>query len=163
MRKIFLLLLFFLLIMNISALSQNNIKEEEVFQPVTKFDPHRNPTEDLKAAVKEAQRKNKRIILDVGGDWCIWCHRLDKFFEDNEEVTSFMLDNFIVMKVNFSEENKNEEFLSQFPKIPGYPHLFILEKDGKLLHSQDTGLLEKGKGHDKEKVMAFLKKWMHKK
>jgi hypothetical protein len=46
-----------------------------------------------------------------------------------------------------------------YPRVKGYPHLFVLERDGSLLHSQDTGELESGKGHDPEKVMAFLKRW----
>jgi hypothetical protein len=64
-----------------------------------------------------------------------------------------------MVKVNWSPENKNEAVLSQYPKIPGYPHLFVLDATGKLVRSQDTGELEAGKGHDPEKVRAFLKRW----
>jgi hypothetical protein len=32
-----------------------------------KFDPTKNPSEDLKTAVKTATAENKRILLDVGG------------------------------------------------------------------------------------------------
>lgn len=124
-----------------------------------KFDPNRDPSKDLKTTLSIAQKTNKRIILDVGGEWCIWCHRLDKFFEDNSDINKFLRENFIVLKVNYSPENKNEKFLSQFPKVAGYPHLFVLNKNGKLLHSQNSGDLEKGKGHDREKVMEFLQKW----
>ena len=63
------------------------------------------------------------------------------------------------MKINYSEENKNEKFLSQYPKVDGYPHFFVLDKNGKLLYSQNTGLLEKEKSYDREKFMTFLKKW----
>jgi hypothetical protein len=70
-----------------------------------------------------------------------------------------MHENFIVLKINYSKENENKEFLSKYPKIPGYPHLFVLDKNGKLLCSQDTSQLEKGRGHDRDKVFAFLKKW----
>jgi hypothetical protein len=69
--------------------------------------------------------------------------------------------------VNFSKENKNSEVLSRFPQVSGFPHIFILDENGKLLHSQDTSELElpegsSVKGHDKAKVFAFLKKWTHK-
>ena len=113
--------------------------------------------------ITEAQKVNKRIILDVGGDWCIWCHRIDNFIEGNKDLSNLLHNNFVVVKINYSPENKNEQFLSRFPKIPGYPHFFVLNKNGKLIHSQDTGKLEKGKGYDKEKFIAFLKKWMTKK
>jgi len=134
-------------------------KSESEYIPITKFDPSRNPGTDLEAAIKEAKSSNKRILLDVGGDWCIWCHRLDDFFERNKDISKFMHKNFIIMKVNYSKENKNEKFFSQFPEIPGYPHYFVLDKHGKLLHSQDTGKLEEGKGHDRDKVFKFLKEW----
>ena len=49
--------------------------------------------------------------------------------------------------------------LSKYPVIEGYPHLYVLEADGKLLHSQFTGDLEKGKTYDREKFFAFLKEW----
>jgi hypothetical protein len=66
---------------------------------------------------------------------------------------------FIVVKVNWSPENQNEAVLSEYPRISGYPHLFVLDKKGKLLHSEDTGLLESGDHHDHDKVIAFLKEW----
>ncbi len=129
------------------------------YQPVTKFDPGRNPSTDLQNAIAEAQRTNKNIILDVGGEWCIWCHRIDAFIDGHEDIKNFLHNNFVVMKVNFSQENKNEEFLSKFPPISGYPHFFVLNKDGVFLHSQDTGKLEEGKDYNPEKFMAFLQEW----
>ncbi len=128
-----------------------------------KFNPAADPFTDLKATVTEAQKVNKRIILDVGGEWCIWCHRIDAFIEQNPEIKDYIEKHFIVLKINYSEENKNEKFLSQYPKIEGYPHFFVLSKKGKLLHSQNTGLLEKEKSYDPEKFMKFLKKWAAKK
>lgn len=125
----------------------------------TKFDPNRDAAQDIENAVVQATQSGKRIILDVGGEWCSWCHKLDKFFEENSDVTEFMLENYILVKVNYSKENKNEEVLSRFPPIKGYPHLFVLDSDGKLLHSQDTGELESGKYHDRDKVFSFLKAW----
>ena len=70
-----------------------------------------------------------------------------------------MHDNFVVLKINWSPENKNEKFLSQYPKVAGYPHIFILENDGKFLFSKNTAELEKEKSYDAEKIMNFLKEW----
>lgn len=124
-----------------------------------KFDPARDAAKDIADAVKIAQKKNKRILLDVGGEWCGWCHKLDKFFLENTDAAKILKERYIVVKINFSQENKNEAVLSKYPKIVGYPHLFVLDKNGKLLHSQDTGLLETGDHHDPAKVIPFLQKW----
>ena len=123
------------------------------------FDPKRDPASDLEMARVEAQRGGKRILLDVGGEWCSWCHLLDKFVEGDAEIRSFRDANYVWMKVNYSEENENRAFLSKYPAIKGYPHLFVLDADGQLLHSQFTGALEKGKGYDRAKFFTFLKTW----
>lgn len=124
-----------------------------------KFDPTKNPSEDLKIAVKTATAENKRILLDVGGEWCIWCHRIDEFIETNEDVKSALTSAFVILKVNYSKENKNEEFLGKFPTIEGYPHFFVLENDGSLIVSQNTGDLEDGKSYSKEKFLEFVAKY----
>lgn len=124
-----------------------------------KFDPKRDAAKDIANAVKKATKEDKRIMLDVGGEWCPWCHKLDEFFMTNKEAAKILKENYVVVKVNFSEENKNEAVLSKYPKIDGYPHLFVLDKKGKLLHSQNTGDLETGDHHDPDKVIPFLKKW----
>jgi len=153
--KIFFPLIILLISPLLCAQQTDSLKKTERIQ----FDPERNPEHDLQQAITLAKDTNKRIILDVGGEWCIWCHRLDKFFEENADIKKFMEENFVIVKVNYSPENKNEKFLSQYPKVPGYPHLFVLEKDGKFLHSQDTGKLESGKGYSKDSVLTFLHNW----
>ncbi len=124
-----------------------------------KIDPKRDAGKDLSLAIKMAGEAEKNILLDVGGNWCIWCRIMDKWIKENTDVESYLHANFILLKINFSPENENKEFLSQFPKVPAYPHLFVLSSEGKLLHSQDTGLLEKDNSYNKEKFLDFLKEW----
>jgi thiol:disulfide interchange protein len=127
--------------------------------PVHTYDPARNAEQDILAAVAEAGRTGKRILLEVGGQWCIWCHIMDDYFEKNPSLLSLREKNFITVKINFSEENKNEQVLSHYPPVSGYPFIFVLDKEGKLLHAQDTGKLEEGKSYNLAKFTAFLKEW----
>ncbi|HZS07988.1 MAG TPA: thioredoxin family protein [Blastocatellia bacterium] len=129
------------------------------YAPVTTFDPARDPVKDLQDAIAEAKRTRRRILLDVGGEWCGWCHAMDRFLELNTELKAFRDQNFVWLKINFSPENENKAFLSRYPEIPGYPHIFVLDTDGRLMHSQNTGPLEKGKSYDLDKYSAFLKRW----
>ena len=124
-----------------------------------KFDPKRDAAADVALAVKAARAEGKRVLVDVGGEWCAWCHIMDRFFERDTEARTLRDRGFVWVKVNYSKENKNEALLSRWPRIKGYPHLFVLGPDGALLHSQDTGELEAGKGYDREKFIAFLHKW----
>ena len=123
------------------------------------YDPEADPAADLAAAVQTAQKEGKRILLEVGGEWCSWCHLLEKFLDENSAIDQALHDRYVVVKVNYSKENKNEAFLGQYPEIAGYPHIFVLDSDGKLLHSQNTAELEEGKGYNADAVMAFIRQW----
>ena len=126
----------------------------------TKFDPSRDAEKDVATAVAAAKAQGKRVLVYVGGEWCVWCHILDRFVAANADVQALRDAGYIWVKVNWSKENKNEPLLSRWPAITGYPHLCVLDADGKLLHSQDTGVLEAGKDYDKAKFVAFLRKWV---
>lgn len=126
---------------------------------VDDYDPARDPAADLAEAIRLAGETNKRILLQVGGQWCGWCHRLDRYVAENPAVAAMLHDHFIIMKVNYSEENRNEEFLAQYPKVPGFPHLYVLRSDGALLFSQPTAELESGSSYDEEAMLTFLERW----
>ena len=124
-----------------------------------KFDPNRDAAADVATAVALAKKQGKRVLVDVGGEWCPWCHILDRFVAANADVRALTDAGYVWVKVNWSRENKNEALLSRWPAVKGYPHLFVLDADGKLVHSQDTGPLENGKDYDKAKFVAFLRAW----
>ena len=124
-----------------------------------KFDPARDAAADVATAVALAKAQGKRVLVDVGGQWCSWCHILDRFVAANADVRTLVDANYVWLKVNWSKENKNEALLSRWPAIRGYPHLFVLDAGGRLLHSQETDVLESGKDYDRAKFVAFLRKW----
>lgn len=35
----------------------------------------------LKAAIQEAQKSNKNVLIVYGAEWCIWCHVFDKYLK----------------------------------------------------------------------------------
>ena len=59
----------------------------------------------------------------------------------------------------YSKENRNEALLRRWPSVAGYPHLFVLDAGGGLVHSQDTSELEAGDGYDRNRVLGFLDRW----
>jgi thiol:disulfide interchange protein len=124
-----------------------------------KFDPARDAAADVATATAAAKVQKKRVMVDVGGEWCPWCHILDRYVAANADVKKLVDDHYVWVKVNWSPQNKNEALLARWPKVKGYPHLFVLDADGKLLHSQNTGDLEAGDSYDKAKMLAFLREY----
>jgi thioredoxin-related protein len=129
------------------------------YTPVTKYEPKRDAAKDIADAVREADRTHRHVLVEVGGEWCSWCHTLDKFFAANPDLTALRDKNFVTVKVNYSEENFNQPVLSKYPSIEGYPHIFFLDSKGKLLKSQDTGELENGHSYNLEKLKTALTTW----
>jgi thiol:disulfide interchange protein len=129
------------------------------YVPVRAYDPSRNAERDVAEAQAEAKRTGKNVLVEVGGKWCVWCRNLEKFFDQHADIAALRDKGFVTIAVNFSPENKNAALLGRYPKIPGYPHLFVLNAEGKLLHSQNTSELEEGRGYNAKKVEAFLLKW----
>ena len=81
--------------------------EAESASPLpTKFDAARDPARDLEVALRMAQATGRRVVVEVGGEWCSWCHILDRFFEANPDLKRFRDANYIWLKVNWSPENQ---------------------------------------------------------
>jgi len=148
--------------LNSSASGANTHQTSEAgsaYVPAHKFDPKRNAAADIQAAIGEAQRTGKRIIVDVGGDWCQYCHQMDQFFQEHHELAELRDKNFVTVAVYYGEDNKNHEALSHYSKVLGIPHFYVLEKDGTLIHSQHMIELRAGSKYDPEKMKEFLLKW----
>lgn len=133
----------------------------ELYLNSTSYDPKRDPEADLKVAIEKAQAEKKRILLDVGGEWCIWCHLLDDYLAKNKDVGDAFAASFVIVKINWSPDNKNAAFLSKYPEIEGYPHFFVLNSSGKLLSNQSTSPLEQGEGYNRKRMLQFAKAWSH--
>jgi len=122
------------------------------------FDAARDGAADVAYALSLAKAQGKRVIVDVGGEWCTWCHVLDRFIAANDDVRGAIDAHYVWVKVNFSKQNENRALLARWPKVAGYPHLFVLDANGAVVLSQDTEALEGGRTYDKGRFLAFLVK-----
>jgi thioredoxin-related protein len=138
-------------------------EKEELPAFSTKYNQNADPATDIDYAVKIAQEEGKRILLEVGGDWCPWCNAFDKFKEDKSDVADYINDNFVLVKIYYGPGNYNNKFLSGMPRLVATPHFYVLESDGTTLVSQGSEELEKGRSYDRLKVMSFLQQWTKKK
>src|ERR1700749_4726524 len=72
-----------------------------------------NPAADAKAdiadAVKKAAAEHKNVLLQIGGNWCIWCIRFNNLVSIDPDLNKYLRDNYVVVHVNYSKENMNEK------------------------------------------------------
>ena len=123
------------------------------------YDPTRDPALDLANAREEARREEKRVLLQVGGNWCGWCREFDRFVHADAAVAEALRCAFVVVHVNVSPENGNARFLSAYPGVPGYPYLIVLDADGRVLATVDTDDFLNGEAYDRGKFLKFARKF----
>lgn len=119
-----------------------------------------NPTADIAAAVQQAHREHKRIILDFGGDWCGDCQVLDIYFHQSPNA-ELLAKHFILVHVEIGHMDHNVEVADKYqvPIKKGVPALAVLDSHGKLLFSQQNKEFENMRNMTSESVTEFLNKW----
>lgn len=147
------LILSFLFLTSFNMLGQN--------EEVKVYDPQADAAADVKNAINKAAKENKNVLVMLGGNWCPWCIKLNKYIHADAEIDSLVNADYVWIKVNYSKENKNTELLKEWgnPQRFGFPVLLILDKNGNRLHTQDSGLLEEDKTYDRKKLTGFLRNW----
>ena len=128
------------------------------------YDTHADGGAQVAAALARASAEHKRVLLDFGANWCIWCRRLHATFEADPAVSAALARGFVVVMVDVNTRNgvkRNAGVNERYgdPIRHGIPVLVVLDSDGKLLTTKDSGELEEGEGHSPAKINAFLAAW----
>jgi thiol:disulfide interchange protein len=119
-----------------------------------------NPRADIAAALQQARREHKRVLLDFGGDWCGDCQVLDIYFHQspNEEL---LAKHFVVVHIFIGHLDLNVDLAAKYgvPLNKGVPALAVLDAHGAVLYSQKTGEFENMRNMEAQSVTAFLNRW----
>jgi thiol:disulfide interchange protein len=115
---------------------------------------------DLAEALHSAVENHRRIIVDFGGNWCPDCHVLDDYLHDATNAP-LLQSGFILVHVNIGRLDQNLDIAKRYaiPLRKGVPALAVLDSDGKLLYSQQTGEFENMRGMQSAAVTEFLSRW----
>lgn len=133
------------------------------------YDREADGTAQIAAAVAQAKAEHKHVLVDLGANWCIWCHRLHRTLHTDPAVAKVLHDNFVLVLIDVNHRDgkkRNDAVNDRYgnPMAQGLPVLVVLYADGHQLTTQETGALEDGKSaHDPTKVIAFLQNWAPKK
>lgn len=130
------------------------------------YDENIDPMAQIDKAVAKAKTEKKNVIVQLGGNWCIWCLRFADFITKEAQIDSVIRHNYEYIHVNIprrgTPQAKAAEPLQKSLDNAGrfgYPVLVVLGPDGKVLHTQDSSFLESGQSYDASKVLRFLNCW----
>jgi thiol:disulfide interchange protein len=116
-----------------------------------------NATADIAAALAQARREHKRVILDFGGNWCGDCQVLDIYYHQSPNA-ELLAKHFVLVHVNIGHMDKNVDVAKKYnvPITKGVPALAVIDANGKLLYAERPKEFEHA---TPQEVTAFLKRW----
>ncbi|TRX55121.1 thioredoxin family protein [Thalassomonas sp. M1454] len=118
-----------------------------------------DPFKDAAAAIRSATSSNRNVLIEIGGNWCTWCHKIDAFLEQNPDIYQALHANFVLLKVSVSDANENEAFMKGLPPVLGYPHMYVSTAQGKVLLSKDTAEFLRSGSYSREQWLNFIDEW----
>lgn len=153
-KFIFSSLLLLVLQCPISSFSQPEGREPLYF-------PEVSVEAQLEEALAIAKAEGKHILLQIGGNWCVWCYRFQDFIESDSSLTLLVNEGYVPLHINYSRENMNEEWMASwgYPQRFGFPVFVILDSEGERIHTQNSAYLEEGKSYAPKAVGDFLTHW----
>jgi thioredoxin 1 len=116
--------------------------------------------QDIAAALAQAGKENKRVLLDFGGNWCGDCQVLNIYVR--APANRALLDrNYVLVPVNVGHLDQNLDLATKYgvPLVKGVPALAVLDSKGELLYSQHNAEFESMGRVDPGAVTAFLLQW----
>jgi thioredoxin-like negative regulator of GroEL len=84
---------------------------------------------DYNEARREAQDKNRPLVLDIGTENCFWCKKLDATTFRESAIVALVNERFVPLKVDAHKSPALAEAL----RIQSYPTLVLAGPDGKIL------------------------------
>jgi thiol:disulfide interchange protein len=119
-----------------------------------------DPAADISAALAQAKREHKRVLLDFGGDWCGDCQVLDIYFHQSPNA-ELLAKHFVLVHIWIGHMDANLSFPAKYgvPIHNGVPALAVLNAGGKVIFAQKTGEFRDMRHMEASSVTEFLQKW----
>lgn len=113
------------------------------------------------AAFGRAQKSHKRVLIDLGGNWCVDCIVLANFLK-LPEMQHFMAAHYEVVTVDVGRFNRNLQIPARFgitKRLEGVPALLIATPDGKLVNGGDVFATVSASEMTPKGLAAYLAKY----
>ena len=124
------------------------------YQP---YDETANAQNDIADAINLAEKTDKYILLEMGGNWCPDCRTLGEYFA-REDIKSWLDERFIVVAVDVGEWDKNLDIAERYgnPISEGIPALVLLNSENEVMFATLAGELASARSMSKDDLIVWL-------
>lgn len=142
----------------LSVSSLDNLK-----QPLPlPYDETADAPRQVAAAKARAKAKGKRLLIDLGGNWCADCRILAGVLE-LPELKAFLQRHYEVVTVDVGRFNKNQQVFQAYgvEKLQGVPALLVIDaRSGKLLNKERLFALADARHMTPQALADWLAQWV---
>ncbi|GAA2096339.1 hypothetical protein GCM10009759_25440 [Kitasatospora saccharophila] len=124
------------------------------------YDATRDAKADIQAALAEAAKDHREVLVDFGANWCPDCRALDVMFR-SAQVEPLLRKDYVVVAVDVGKFDHNLDLAAQYVNLQtsGIPALAVLKSDGDLRTATDDGAFANASSMDAGQVGSFLTRW----
>jgi len=125
------------------------------------YDTSANADSDVAAAFAKAKQDGKRVLIELGGNWCGDCIVLTNVME-LPNVAPFVAAHYDVVRVDVGRFNRNLQIPARFgftKRLEGVPMVLIADKNGKLLDRNDTFVFVDARHMTAQAIVDWLAKY----
>jgi thioredoxin 1 len=125
------------------------------------YDPTRNARQDIATALAASARDSKKVLIDLGADWCPDCQVLARTYRSST-VEPFLASHYHLVNVDVGQWDHNVDVADSYDHAidNGIPALVVLDPSGKVLTTTADGSFENARNMSATQVLAFLQQWV---
>ena len=127
------------------------------------YDPEANAEEQLATALKKAKASGRFVLVQIGGDWCPWCVRLNQTICSDSKLLTALERRMEWVHVYYGRDKKNEAVMQRLgdPTHLGFPVFVLVWPTDRMRYLHiPTASFEEGKGYNKEKLFQFFDRFL---
>jgi len=117
--------------------------------------------EDVAAAITRARSDGKRVLVELGADWCVDCIVLANVMR-LPALASFVAEHYDVVLVDVGRFNRNTGIAERYNialRRDGVPAILILDSAGDLLNRGHTSVLVDARRMQPQAIADWLAQW----
>lgn len=125
------------------------------------YDEKANADAAVAAAFARAKKSHKRVLIDLGGNWCVDCIVLANFVE-LPQVKRFVAAHYEWVAVDVGRFNKNLQIPARFgltKRLVGVPTILIVTPDGKQINQNDVFAVSDARSMTPQALADYLAKY----
>jgi thiol-disulfide isomerase/thioredoxin len=135
---------------------------EELSTPLPyPYDENADANAEVNAAFARARAEHKRVLIDLGGNWCADCRILAAVMA-LPEMRAFLDAHYIMVDVDVGRFDRNLQIPARFgirQRLEGVPSVLIADPDGTLIDRRHISALADARSMTPQALADWLAEW----